>query len=64
MMAGAELSSKGDNRFDTGKAFFAVIATKEMETFSGSHPVWTDGHKSYGFLSSDPNYSQGRVRQA
>ena len=62
-MAGAELSSKGDNRFDTGKAFFAVIANKEMETFQEvihtfvrkGTTVWTDGHKSYGFLSSDPN---------
>ena len=53
VMAGTELSTKGDNRFDMGKTFFAVINNKEMPTFEAvvhafvrkGTTVWTDGRK-------------------
>ena len=69
VMAGVELTGTWKGRKTTGRQFLVIIADKDMATFRAvieAHVlpgtlIWTDGHASYGFLDTHPDYTQETV---
>ena len=62
VMAGAELSSTGDNRRETGNSFFAILNSKEMRTFEEvirkfvRAGVFGKSLQMFGLINSAPFY--------